>query len=285
MAAVAARSTPATCTRACHEAGGRRDEIRVLADSFNHMLDRLSDAFAGQRAFVADASHELRTPLTVIRGQLEVLGAQPDDVSQEVQRVERLVRARSSRISRLVDDLLLLAQSDRAALPARRARSTCANSSTELWEGVRLTADRRFECGADPRRPLRADPDRLAQALRNLARNAIEHTAPGDGLVRLSSSRRRAAACASPSRTTAPGSRRSARAGLRALPPHRRRAQPRRRGRRSRAWPSCARSRSPTPAASGARASAVAARASSSSCPATRRPRSCVRPSAPARAR
>ena len=48
----------------------------MLADAFNHMLDRLTDAFAGQREFVADASHELRTPLTVIRGQLEVLAAQ-----------------------------------------------------------------------------------------------------------------------------------------------------------------------------------------------------------------
>ena len=57
-------------------ADGREDEVRVLADAFNHMLDRLADAFAAQREFVADASHELRTPLTVIRGQLEVLAAQ-----------------------------------------------------------------------------------------------------------------------------------------------------------------------------------------------------------------
>ena len=48
----------------------------MLAESFNHMLDRLDEAFASQRAFIADASHELRTPLTVIRGQLEVLAAQ-----------------------------------------------------------------------------------------------------------------------------------------------------------------------------------------------------------------
>ncbi len=47
----------------------------MLAEAFNHMLDRLVDAFAAQREFVADASHELRTPLTVMRGQLEVLAA------------------------------------------------------------------------------------------------------------------------------------------------------------------------------------------------------------------
>ena len=86
--------------------------MRVLADAFNHMLDRLTDAFAGQRAFVADASHELRTPLTVIGGQLEVLAAQSNPPGEEVRRVERLVRAEIARISRLVDDLLLLAKAE-----------------------------------------------------------------------------------------------------------------------------------------------------------------------------
>jgi signal transduction histidine kinase len=56
---------------------------------------------------------------------------------------------------------------------------------TDLWDGVSLTADRRFELGAIIDGTLQADPDRLAQALRNLARNAIEHTSEDDGLVRL----------------------------------------------------------------------------------------------------
>ena len=55
---------------------GPRDETRILADAFDHMLDRLEEAFARQQAFVSDASHELRTPLTAIRGQLEVLARQ-----------------------------------------------------------------------------------------------------------------------------------------------------------------------------------------------------------------
>src|SRR5206468_11867763 len=53
------------------EASGPNDEIRVLAESFDHMLDRLEDAFERQREFVADASHELPPPLTVLRGQLQ----------------------------------------------------------------------------------------------------------------------------------------------------------------------------------------------------------------------
>jgi two-component system, OmpR family, sensor kinase len=163
---------------------GHNDEVRILADAFNHMLDRLAEHIDSQRSFVADASHELRTPLTVIRGQLEVLAAQPNPSGAEVRSVERLVSAEITRTSRLVDDLLLLAQAERPAflhVEAIDAQPYVA----ELWDGMSLTAKRSFELGPVPAGTLRADPDRLAQALRNLARNAIEHTRDGDGLIRL----------------------------------------------------------------------------------------------------
>jgi two-component system, OmpR family, sensor kinase len=184
MAAIAARVDAGELEPRIHEAGGPGDEVRVLADAFNHMLDRLSEAFAGQRAFVADASHELRTPLTVIRGQLEVLGAQPHPPIEEVRRVERLVQAEIARITRLVDDLLLLAKSEERQFLQVRAIDLRPYVE-DLWDGMSLTAERRFELSAVPDGSLQADPDRLAQALRNLARNAIEHTADLDGLVRL----------------------------------------------------------------------------------------------------
>ena len=65
-------------------------ELRTLAEAFNHMLDRLDDAFARQREFVSDASHELRSPLTVIRGQLEVLAREESPGAEQVRRVERV---------------------------------------------------------------------------------------------------------------------------------------------------------------------------------------------------
>jgi two-component system, OmpR family, sensor kinase len=86
-------------------------EIRVLAESFNRMLDRLGEAFSAQRDFIADASHELRTPLTVIGGQLEVLATQEHPAPEEVRRVQRLVAGEIARTSRLVDEMLLLARS------------------------------------------------------------------------------------------------------------------------------------------------------------------------------
>jgi signal transduction histidine kinase len=214
MAAVAAQVDAGDLHPRIHDVERDGREVQVLADAFNHMLDRLTDAFAGQREFVADASHELRTPLTVIRGQLEVLAAQRSPSGEEVRRVERLAQAEIARITRLVDDLLLLAKAEQRQF--LRVEPIALQSFVgELWDGATLAetgmlagtgmlargerlpapvegtclpasvAPRRFELGEVPAGTLLADPDRLAQALRNLIGNAIEHTDAEDGLVRL----------------------------------------------------------------------------------------------------
>jgi signal transduction histidine kinase len=98
--------------------------------------------------------------------------------------VERQVQAEITRISRLVDDLLILAAAEETNF-VRLHDVELEGFVSDLWDGISLTAKRQFELGAVPEGTLRADPDRLAQALRNLARNAIEHTEPERGLVRL----------------------------------------------------------------------------------------------------
>ena len=159
-------------------------EISVLAESFNHMLDRLQDAFGQQRAFIADASHELRTPLTVIAGQLEVLAAERDPGPEEIGRVQRLVGAEVARTSRLVDDLLVLARSEERDF-VRPTTIALRTFTEDLWTATTTGRDRRFELSPVPEMTLLADPDRLAQALRNLIVNAITHTRASEGLVRL----------------------------------------------------------------------------------------------------
>jgi two-component system, OmpR family, sensor kinase len=183
MAAVAARVDAGDLAPRIQNEG-QTGETRVLADAFNHMLDRLTEAFAAQRAFVADASHELRTPLTVIRGQLEVLATQRHPPEEEVRRVETLVQAEIARISRLVDDLLLLAKAEQQQF-LRTEAIDVPPFVEELWRTTTMLADRRFELQGVPDGTLAADPDRLAQALRNLLANAIQHTADGTGLVLL----------------------------------------------------------------------------------------------------
>jgi len=158
------------------------EEVRTLAESFDHMLDRLDDAFSRQRQFVSDASHELRTPLTAIRGQLEVLAQQADPHPEEVRRVEKVVLAETSRIERLVGDLLTLARLDEGV--------ELQVQDLELEEYVRqLLSDQvmkgEVEVGQLPSGRLRADSDRIAQVVRNLVRNAQQHAGP-QGSVRIS---------------------------------------------------------------------------------------------------
>jgi two-component system, OmpR family, sensor kinase len=184
MAGVAARVDAGDLHPRIAGVGGQGDEVKVLADAFNHMLDRLTDAFAAQRAFVADASHELRTPLTVIRGQLEVLAGESAPSGEEVRRVQRLVEAEIARISRLIDDMLLLASAEQTWFLAPEPIDLRAYVG-DLWDSISLLASRRFELGPVPAGTLRADPDRLAQALRNLVANAIDHTERDRGIVRM----------------------------------------------------------------------------------------------------
>jgi two-component system, OmpR family, sensor kinase len=165
------------------EVGARHDEVRVLAEAFDHMLDRLQDAFDRQTAFVADASHELRTPLTVIRGQLEVLALADRPDADEVRRVEKLVKVEVERMSRLVEDMLLLAQAGEEGF-LRPSPIELRPFLSDLVQGLADAAPRHVELAAIPELRIEADGDRLAQALRNLLRNAIAHTSE-NGLVAL----------------------------------------------------------------------------------------------------
>ena len=160
------------------DARGPRNETRVLGDAFDHMLDRLEEAFARQQAFVSDASHELRTPLTAIRGQLEVLARQGNPGGEEVRRVQRLVQAEVDRMTRLTEDLLLLAHTDESPF-IRREPIELEAFLGSLLASADPTTNRRLSVDVHAAGIVNADRDRLAQALRNLLRNAVEHTQPG----------------------------------------------------------------------------------------------------------
>lgn len=168
------------------ETGAR--ELRQLAESFNHMLDRLEDAFARQRSFVSDASHDLRTPLTAIRGQIEVLGRSRAPSKGEIAATATHVNREIARMDRLVEDLTLLAQSDEG-VAHRSGWMDLEQFISETAQGAARGARRDVEVGSVPPGHLLGDGDRLAQLLRNLVQNAIEHTAT-DGVVRVSASAR-----------------------------------------------------------------------------------------------
>jgi two-component system OmpR family sensor kinase len=156
-------------------------ELRTLADSFNHMLDRLEDAFARQRGFVSDASHELRSPLTAIRGQIEVLARDPNPDAAAVRRVEATTLAELARVERLVEELLALARLDEGVGPARRE----LDAATFVRDAVTAApGEARVEQLAGGR--IEVDPEMIAGVVRNLVENARRH-AGGGGTVVVSS--------------------------------------------------------------------------------------------------
>jgi signal transduction histidine kinase len=156
-------------------------ELRTLAEAFNHMLDRLEDAFARQRSFVSDASHELRSPLTAIRGQIEVLAREPDPDAADVRRVEAVTLAELSRVERLVEELLALARLDEGVGPSRRE----IDAATFLREAV-AAAPGAARLGVVAAGRIELDPDMVGRVVRNLVENARRH-AGSDGEVTVGS--------------------------------------------------------------------------------------------------
>jgi signal transduction histidine kinase len=148
------------------------DEIARLTRQFNAMLDRLAAAFAAQRAFVDDAGHELRTPITVVRGHLELMGSDPVERRETI----ALVTDELDRMSRFVDDLLTLTKAEQLDF-VQKAPVEVADFTTDVLVKARALGARDWRLDACATGEVDADRQRLTQAMLNLARNAVEHTA------------------------------------------------------------------------------------------------------------
>jgi two-component system, OmpR family, sensor kinase len=154
-----------------------RDEIFRLGSTLNEMLARLEAGIARERRFVADASHELRTPLALLRTELELARRRPrppgelraalDSAAEEV-----------DRLTRLAEDLLVLARVDEGQLPLRHEPIQVK----DLLETVAGRFSEKIEVGATDGDSVVGDRLRLEQALGNLLDNARRH---GAGTIRL----------------------------------------------------------------------------------------------------
>jgi len=150
------------------------DELRALALSINHMLDRLQESFDTQRRFTADASHELRTPVTAIAGHARYL-LRRTDLSAEQEESLSIIHREAERMGKLVHDLLELARADAGFRIQREPMNLL-----EVVQAVRddlnplaAPAAIAVEC-AQPLVEVEGDPSRLKQVVLNLVQNALD---------------------------------------------------------------------------------------------------------------
>src|ERR1017187_8755182 len=158
-----------------------RDELAALAGTMNELLARLHEALARQRGFVADASHELRTPLAVLGAELELAGRpgrSREDLVQAVASADDEV----ARLTRLTNDLLMLARSDEGRLPVRPAPTglkELLDRSAEQAAGRAGDAGVHVVVDAPDGLVALIDGDRIRQAVDNLIDNALRFAPAG----------------------------------------------------------------------------------------------------------
>ena len=153
------------------------DELRRLGQTLNTMLARLETALERERRFVADASHELRTPLAMLRAELD-LALRRERTPEELDRAVRSAAEETERLSRLAEDLLVLARADGGELPVRREPVAAADLIDGIADRFRARADdagRAIEAHVEDGLVLHVDRLRAEQAVGNLVDNALRH--------------------------------------------------------------------------------------------------------------
>jgi heavy metal sensor kinase len=170
-------------SRRIPDSGPRDDEVGQLIRAFNQTLSRLEKLFTAQRRFLADVSHELRTPLTVIKGNVALLRRMGATDEESLSGIETEV----DRLTRMVGDLLLLAQAESGKIPLDMRPVELDTILLEVFQQMRILAGDRLKLRIVDIDQVQVigDRDRLKQVLVNLVGNAVKYT-PSGGKIALS---------------------------------------------------------------------------------------------------
>jgi len=164
------------------------DELGRLITTMNHMIARLQESFGQMREFLMNVAHELRTPLTILKGESELALSRRLTLEESRDTISSHLRE-SIRMSRIVDDLLMLAKADAGQLAMGHEEVHLNDLLSDIYEdAILLTADQNHsvELGSNPPVTILGDPARLRQLFRILVTNAIQYTDPG-GRIRIAS--------------------------------------------------------------------------------------------------
>jgi heavy metal sensor kinase len=169
-------------SRRIPQAGRRDDEVGQLIEAFNQTLSRLEGLFTAQRRFLADVSHELRTPLTVIKGNVGLMRRFSSVDEESLTGIETEV----DRLTRMVGDLLLLAQAESGKIPLDLKPVELDTVLLEVFQQLRVLAGEKLQVKLVEidQVAVTGDRDRLKQVLLNLGGNAIKFT-PSGGQITL----------------------------------------------------------------------------------------------------
>ena len=153
------------------------DEVDQLILAFNDTLERLEQLFTPQRRCLATMSHELRTPLTVIKGNASLMRKYGEVDEESLASIE----AEVDRLTRMVGDLLLLAQAESGRLPLARDAVELDTVLLEVFHQMRTLAGERISVRVAEidQVQVTGDRDRLKQVLLNLMSNAVQYTPAG----------------------------------------------------------------------------------------------------------
>ncbi len=155
------------------------DDITALTATFNGMLDRLESGVRAQRQFLDDAGHELKTPLTVLRGHLELVDVgDPEELTE----TKELLLDEVDRMSRLVQDLIVLAKSRRPDF-LRPEPVDLESLTRTLLAKARGLGERTWVLDSIGTGTVVVDEQRITQAVLQLADNAVKHTDTGARIV------------------------------------------------------------------------------------------------------
>jgi len=160
------------------------DEVGQLVLTFNRMLDRLESSFAALRSFTADASHELRSPLTLMGTEIEYVltGRRP---ARDRERALRVLQQEVRHMTKMVDELLMLARVDAGQLkPAREHLNVFdfVHETTARWLTTAAEKEVNVEVEVPDSGTMLADPSLTRRILDNLIDNAIRHSPTGSRL-------------------------------------------------------------------------------------------------------
>ncbi|MBC7544090.1 MAG: HAMP domain-containing protein [Candidatus Sericytochromatia bacterium] len=160
--------------------GESNDEIGRLAKTFNRLLERLEKAFDAQQRFISDASHELRSPLTAIRGHVQLMQKRGQSNPEVLHSGLATVQREAERVSRLVDDLLLLARGQSTGAMGQGPPTDMRPVVREMVEAyVPLHGNLSLAPLPTETFLVPVEPDRFRQVLLNLLSNALRET-PAD---------------------------------------------------------------------------------------------------------